>query len=1031
MSLRLQRKEVKYMTHNEDTRVKIPAILHLCRLGYDYLSLHSKPAIDEYNIFTDIFKSSIARINQTLTESDIERLLVDLESHLNNEDLGEQFYRSLVNTSGTKLIDFNNFDNNTFNVVTELPYKNKGENFRPDVILLINGMPLFFIEVKKPNNRDGIITERERINRRFQNVKFRRFVNLTQLMVFSNNMEYHDNDIEPLQGAYYATPSYSKPIFNYFREQEKLNIAKILKDVDNKLENFVIKDNNHPALKGSEEFVTNKDPHSPTNRILTSLFCRERIAFILKYGIAYVKTENGYQKHTMRYPQLFATKAIEEKLDLGWKKGIIWHTQGSGKTALAYFNVKFLTDYFKKQHIIPQFYFVVDRLDLLNQAKKEFLKRGLVVHPVNSREDFIKSIQTTTGIHNDKGLPEITVVNIQKFSNDSHVINNNYNINIKRIFFLDEVHRGYKPNGCFLANLMQADRNSIKIGLTGTPLISKKYKSRDIFGGYIHKYYYNASIADGYTLRLIREEISNDYKMVLNEQLEKLEVEKGIYDKSDVFAHPNFVEPMLDYIVRDLKMFRLANNDNSLCGMVVCDTSKQAKEMYRIFTEKHATQKEEYSLAAEPTPSYGISSNKFNITKSALILYDAGTKEERKNKIDDFTKSKIDILFVFNMLLTGFNAPNLKKLYLGRVIKDHGLLQALTRVNRTYKDYRYGYVVDFADIRKEFDKTNAEYFAELQDELGDEFTKYSNIFKSSDEITQEIDDIKDKLFNYDLTNAEIFSSQISQIDDRKKALEIKNNLESAKDLYNVIKLYGHKELLEKMDFMKIPALLKEIKERVNFINLNDAIQNGTNNKQFLNLALEDIYFNFRKTDENELVLADNLKASLRKTRLEFTYNFDKKDPEYTTLEEELLRIFKKKNLEEITQKEMQSNIGLLNKIYKRIKELNRKNDLLRQKYKDDDKFARIHKRLVEKGVLGKQKQTVYDSLIAIKQDADDMIVKNENIIDSASYFEKQMKRLVAVELMKNKIPLNPQATTDINNLVVEEYKNEYQGVYAW
>lgn len=93
-------------------------------------------------------------------------------------------------------------------------------------------------------------------------------------------------------------------------------------------------------------------------------------------------------------------------------------------------------------------------------------------------------------------------------------------------------------------------------------------------------------------------------------------------------------------------------------------------------------------------------------------MHDADDKETRKDNIDAFKKGTIDFLVVYNMLLTGFDAPRLKKLYLGRVIKDHNLLQALTRVNRPYKNYRYGYVVDFADIRAEFDKTNKAYFDE-------------------------------------------------------------------------------------------------------------------------------------------------------------------------------------------------------------------------------------------------------------------------------------------------------------------------------
>ncbi|HRN44542.1 MAG TPA: type I restriction endonuclease subunit R, partial [Flavobacterium sp.] len=136
-------------------------------------------------------------------------------------------------------------------------------------------------------------------------------------------------------------------------------------------------------------------------------------------------------------------------------------------------------------------------------------------------------------------------------------------------------------------------------------------------------------------------------------------------------------------------------------------------------------------------------------------------------------------------------APRLKKLYIGRVIKAHNLLQTLTRVNRTYKDFRYGYVVDFADIQKEFDKTNQDYFNELQSELGDEMEHYSNIFKSQEEINTEIAEIKEVLFHFDTMNAEIFSQQISQINDRSEILRITRVLNNAKSLYSLIRLSGN------------------------------------------------------------------------------------------------------------------------------------------------------------------------------------------------------------------------------------------------
>ena len=146
---------------SENTRVKIPGIVHATRLGYKYISLKDeKSQIDSrMNIFKGIFKDSINRINNTdLNDNDIDKLLDEIDIELNNKDLGRTFYKSLLEgINGIKLIDFNDVDSNSFNVLTELPYENSEENFRPDIIMLINGMPLGFIEVKKPNNRNGII----------------------------------------------------------------------------------------------------------------------------------------------------------------------------------------------------------------------------------------------------------------------------------------------------------------------------------------------------------------------------------------------------------------------------------------------------------------------------------------------------------------------------------------------------------------------------------------------------------------------------------------------------------------------------------------------------------------------------------------------------------------------------------------------------------------------------------------------------------------------------------------------------------
>lgn len=1025
------------MVFSEDSRVKIPCILHLVRLGYSYLSLKGASWDEQTNIFPALFCSSLARVNPGVEADDIDRLLAEVKLLLDNEDLGQAFYDKLTERSGIRLIDFENFDNNSFHVVTELPCRNGDDEFRPDITLLINGMPLAFIEVKKPNNREGVLAERNRIITRCRNLRFRRFINITQLMVFSNNMEYEDGSPQPIEGAFYASPSYDLPIFNYFREEETLNLAELLATEDDNIENEVLRDNNLNVIKHSPEFLSNKDPAAPTNRICTSLFSRQRLAFLLRFALVYVNEADGLQKHVMRYPQLFATKAIERKLDAGVHKGIIWHTQGSGKTALAYYNVRFLTDYFQRQGIIPKFYFIVDRLDLLTQAQREFSGRGLIVHSIDSREAFARDIKATQVLHNHSGRPEITVVNIQKFQNDPDVVRtDDYDVNIQRVYFLDEVHRSYNPQGSFLANLSQSDRSAIKIGLTGTPLLGDDYNSRALFGDYIHKYYYNASIADGYTLRLIREEIATNYKLVLQEALAAVELQQGDIDRKLIYAHPKFVEPMLEYIVRDFEKSRGALADASIGGMVICDSAEQARQMFEIFNAVHAKQGQpslnlqdssQALIAAAKPDSYAARSLLENRVKSAaLILHDVGNKEERKQWVEDFKAGKIDLLFVYNMLLTGFDAKRLKKLYLGRVIRSHNLLQALTRVNRTYKDFRYGYVVDFADIRKEFDATNKAYFDELQAELGDEVEHYSNLFKSAEEIAEEIEAIKDILFSFNIENAEEFSRQITQIQDRATVLALKKALADARSLYNLIRLQADYALLQQLDFQKLNQLYRETCNHLDMLNLKESIESSTDTSNLLNVALEDVLFMFTKIREEELVLADKLKNTLRQTREALADNFDQQDPKFITLREELERLFKKKKLNEVTQDEMTANIGALNAIHDQVKELNRQNNQLRAKYQGDAKYTRIHKRLQERGGLTQTERRLFEALSGVKQQADEQVLQNNQLVNNESYFEGMMIPLVIGEFQnRQKIQLTPDASRTINQLVVAEYINEF------
>lgn len=394
---------------NEATRVQMPALVHLTRIGFTYFGKITEDKAGtvydpDTNILIEVFKSQFAKLNPERA-GEAEAMLRIIRQELDNDDIGESFYKRLKAVSPVRLIDFEHPENNTFHCSAEFTCKRDEDEFRPDITLFVNGLPLVFIEVKKPNNIGGMVAEAERMNKlRFPNKKFRRFINITQLMI-----------------------------------------------------------------------------------------------------------------------------------------------------------------------------------------------------------------------------------------------------------------------------LFDADPNSIKIALTGTPLLKSERESWRVFGNYLHTYYYDKSVQDGYTLKIIREDIETSYKEKLEEIYHSLEnlVQKKDVKKDDIIEHPNYVKELLRYIITDLKRFRIIRGDDTLGGMVICETSEQARRLFAYFDEiqnelnKDASSKSHF--------------------KVGLILYDSDDKDTRENVITDFKDNfKVDMLIVYNMLLTGFDAPRLKRLYFGRKLRDHNLLQAITRVNRPY-----------------------------------------------------------------------------------------------------------------------------------------------------------------------------------------------------------------------------------------------------------------------------------------------------------------------------------------------------------
>lgn len=1053
---------------NEATRVQIPGLVHLTRIGYTYFGKISEEEAGtvydpDTNILIEVFKRQFSKLNPG-QEATFHQTLQEIRQELDYNDLGKQFYKRLKSISPTRLIDFEHPENNTFHCTAEFTCKNGQEEFRPDITLFINGLPLCFIEVKKPNNREGIVAERRRMyNKRFPNRKFRRFINITQLMLFSNNMEYQTmNSITPVQGVFYCTGAKSYTPFNCFREEnpQRAVVAPYNEHfpyapINPAVEKQILSDFNVQVLHHAPEYQTNLKTTTPTNRVLTSMCSPERLLYIIRYGIAYIYEQKEdkdthqlitrEEKHIMRYPQLFASQAITRKIGEGIRSGVIWHTQGSGKTALSFYLTYILTDYFAKQNKVAKFYFIVDRLDLMEQATQEFEARGLKVSTAQSRKELMEQFRNNQSLEGVSGQAEICVVNIQRFAEDKEKVDVlPYATNLQRIFIMDEAHRGYRPGGSFLANLFDADKNSIKIALTGTPLLAEEASSSKVFGTYYHTYYYDQSISDGYTLRITREDIETSYKEKLTATYEKLEqlVLKKEIKKAAIIEHEEYVKELLRFIIRDLADFRLLQGDKTLGGMVICETSEQARKLYQFFDE----------IQAELNNVYQSYPTTF---KANIILYDTDDKETRKQIVYDFKKNMtVDLLIVFNMLLTGFDAPRLKRLYFGRKLDGHNLLQAITRVNRPYLEMQRGYVIDFADIKRNFEQTNAAYLQELnrfnnptgEAETPDITDTLTHVIDDPESLVQSMKDVQDLLFNYTTDNVEEFCTEISTEEDKQVLQDLKQALITARDTMNIVRTFGDDDLRGKMQGLAIanvPDMIREVQRQIDSINQKEALTTSEDTKTMINEAMANIEFKFNKIGTEEMKIIDGgmaLKEKWNHAIHEFTENLDPDDPEYITLKEALMARCKEHGFMFDTVAKYNEETKVMDEIIQRLAKIQQRNKALLKKYNGDAKFARVHKRVCEENeerkkhgktpIISDSEVSLMTMLVKVKSEVDQKVYDRNDILKKDAYFEQTVGMHIYQSLIAIKIKPQSEDMDFVKSRISRQYLNQYNATYA-
>ncbi|EKE92597.1 type I restriction endonuclease [Helicobacter pylori] len=1006
------------MPYNEITRVQVPALMHLAELGYDFIPAKNKPNLDTAtNILTDSFTQAFERLNPT---KNAQNSLTEIKKRLNYDDLGKSFYEYLLK-SEHQIIDFDNPNNNLYEMMTELPYK----SFRPDITLFINGLPLVNIEVKQPYARQGIKEEKDRHIKRYENPKNKVFYNLVQIWLFSDNLPYDENN--PDQGAFYSA-SYS-PIFQRFVEANRLDITPPPENHQNDQNH-----QNHRSLEEIQKSVLNefnlkntdtpKSPEdAPTNSLLTSFCFPKRLCFILKYGISFLKEKSEFKKHVWRYAQMFASLNVLKELQKHYEnnpkdplKGIIWHTQGSGKTALTYHLTKLIRDFFSPLNKKTKFYFIVDRLDLLEQAKNEFLKRGLCAHEAENKEDLSQKLKSSSVFEGPQGNDEIIVVNIQKFKapNEEKAPNEDPssapkeiisktelqeatkdNHDLQRVFIIDEAHRSYDPKGCFYANLIECDKTALKIALTGTPLLEDNAQdkaTKKTFGNYLHTYSYAESIKDRHTLKLQLETIETSYKEKLQEIYRLLQESITIEDvevkKEFIFNDERYIKEMLSYIIRDLLNFRQLHDNKHLKAMVVCFSSKQAKLANCLFNEVQ-------EKVLQENPNLRI----LKKLQSSLILHD---EQEVKEKIYSFKHEDTDIVFVFNMLLTGFDLPNLKRLYIHRELKDHNLLQALARVNRSYNNMSFGYLIDFVGIKENYDKTTDDYLKELnQFNQSDSNIKdnLKDMFADRETLEKDIKNAYDDLFDYPIDDIEGMTSAIVSISEMNELLKVSRAINTLKERYNLIRTSNDEKILslkEKMDIEKISKISSMLHKKAKQLHALKNINEPKNPNDLMILedliALLDFKIEFKESKELRFKEKEEISAKYKQAKEMLEKIPDKQDKEIQKFYKDFSKLLQtpatSQNFEEISHS--------YDAIISQLKQHKEQTTHLLNKYDNDLSYAithkRLHKRLMEQNIYNPA--GIFTLLSTLKKALDERISKRQEILNE----ETTLKTAIKVEL---------------------------------
>ena len=634
----------------------------------------------ENNIFDDL-----CRINKEFNDSQIQDAIKTIKtlSHGNPIEDNKIFTRYLlegvpvqVKTNNgyqyknVKLIDFNNINANHFQAINQYTII-EFDTKRPDIIVFINGIPLVVIELKTATNEDVKLEDAYTQLTGYRNVYIPSLFKYNQILVISDGVTAKAGTI---------TSPYSR-----FSDWKK--------------------------VEAYDEVYENMPTHET---LFYGMFKKERLLDIIQNFILF----SDDKKILAQYHQYFGVKkAIVSTVTNGaktGKAGIVWHTQGSGKS----FSMVFYSGNMIKLLNNPTIVVVTDRNDLDNQLYETFVKCDyyLKQHPQKA-----ESRQSLDEMLKDRISGGIFFTTLQKFEEETGLFTDRDDI----LVLVDECHRShygleasmkidYETNTAkekfgtakYLHNALP---NAIYIGFTGTPIETKDKSTSSIFGKVIDTYDMTQAILDGSTVPImyesrmarvglnqkVLEEIDNYYNYI---EESKSADEYAINKSKQMMAKISQIieDPdRLELIVKDIiNHFEERKNMVADHAMVVAYSRKAAYTMYKKFIELRPDYKDVVNMIITP-------SNKDPEDMQKAI----GTKNDKKdleirfkNEADD-PNEKFKIAIVVDMWLTGFDVPRLGVMYIDKPMKAHNLMQAIARVNRVYKTKPAGLIVDYIGLK--------------------------------------------------------------------------------------------------------------------------------------------------------------------------------------------------------------------------------------------------------------------------------------------------------------------------------------------